>query len=287
MARTGGVRIGIGGALALAVAALVAIGGGLRARAEEGAREVRVAVAAEDEAGAAALGLMAFLAPRFWLKTQISVIVAPASEAEAPDLVVAPLAEAARLAEEQGAAAPAPVFGRGETVFAAVGLFEPGDKPAERFSDWLRGDVAKRAVEGYAPPDGVAFSPDVEIEEQDAEPEIAAATSEQLAEGEIISYRQCGRCHVIGERNRYGGIGSTPSFRALRGKPDWRERFELFWDERPHRAFSQVEGMTEPFDPRFPPPVMPIEMTLDEIDAMVAYVATLKPKDLGAPLKID
>ena len=42
--------------------------------------------------------------------------------------------------------------------------------------------------------------------------------------------------------------------------------------------------MTEPFHPERPPPIAPVEMTLDEVEALLAFVHTIKPKDLGAPL---
>ena len=42
--------------------------------------------------------------------------------------------------------------------------------------------------------------------------------------------------------------------------------------------------MTEPFDPNREIHVAPVEITLDEIEAITAFVATLEPKDLGKPV---
>ena len=42
------------------------------------------------------------------------------------------------------------------------------------------------------------------------------AAAQSWAPGEKLSYIDCGRCHVIGERNRMGGIGSTPGFAVNR-----------------------------------------------------------------------
>ena len=36
-----------------------------------------------------------------------------------------------------------------------------------------------------------------------------------VSEGRKISQQHCSRCHVIGDFNKYGGIGSTPSFQSL------------------------------------------------------------------------
>lgn len=88
---------------------------------------------------------------------------------------------------------------------------------------------------------------------------------------------KCGRCHVIGDLNKYGGIGSTPSFRALRGFDDWRERFSVFYTLNPHPAFTQVAGVTPPFPASRPSPIAPIEVTTDEIERFTAYVQDMEP----------
>ena len=81
-----------------------------------------------------------------------------------------------------------------------------------------------------------------------------------------------------------GGIGSTPSFAALRSLAGWEDKFLAFWSENPHPSFTQVEGLTEPFDPDHPPHIAPVEITLDELEAIYAFAATIEPKDLGAPI---
>ena len=50
------------------------------------------------------------------------------------------------------------------------------------------------------------------------------ATATDYAPGEKLTLFHCGRCHVINEKNKYGGIGSTPSFGALRTMEDWEDR---------------------------------------------------------------
>ena len=105
--------------------------------------------------------------------------------------------------------------------------------------------------------------------------------------GEEIALRRCGRCHVISKKNRFGGIGSTPSFGALKALPEWEARFQAFYALNPHPAFTQIEGVTEPFDPQRPSPIAPLELTQDELEALMAYVTSIKPKDLGGALVLQ
>ena len=81
-----------------------------------------------------------------------------------------------------------------------------------------------------------------------------------------------------------GGIGSTPSFAALRGRHNWADLFRAFFVHNPHPSFTQVAGVTEPFDPNRQIHVAPVEVTLEEIEAITAFVETIKPKDLGRPV---
>ena len=80
-------------------------------------------------------------------------------------------------------------------------------------------------------------------------------------------------------------IGSTPSFALLRTFEDWDYRFQAFFALKPHPAFTQVAEITEPFPEDVPSPIVPVEITLDDLDAILAFVATIAPADLGAPLQ--
>ena len=51
----------------------------------------------------------------------------------------------------------------------------------------------------------------------------ASAEESVLKRGENLVRQHCTRCHVVGDMNRYGGIGSTPSFGAIKTMPDWKE----------------------------------------------------------------
>ncbi|MDU8942057.1 hypothetical protein [Ovoidimarina sediminis] len=151
---------------------------------------------------------------------------------------------------------------------------------AEQFADWLTGEIGQRTVATFEAPDGSAFIPGaIKV----AAPPIPEPEGDAM-EGDRLAHFHCGRCHVVSEKNRMDGIGSTPSFAAIRSRENWRDLFQAFWSANPHPSFTQVEGLTEPFDPDFPPHIAPIEITLEDIEAIFAYAATIRPKDLGAPI---
>ncbi len=209
-------------------------------------------------------GFMQFLVPRFSLKTSIRI---------------------SRVAEEDAAQMQ---FGTtGTAVFSGLGqtwhLTHDGDARAVRFLDWLESDIGVRTIESYQSPDGEVFTvPTVEVA---AAPETVFDGDAVL--GETLSLDKCGRCHVVNDTNRMKGMGSTPSFALMRTFEDWETRFATFHELKPHPSFTQVEGVTEPFDPTRPPPIVPVLMTLDDLDAILAYVADIEPADLGAPLQFQ
>ena len=171
-----------------------------------------------------------------------------------------------------------PVFRQGDTVWH----FSKADGPhMQAFEDWLLSDIGKRTIEAFAPEGVAMFSADVSVK---VAVEAAALTGD-VALGEKISLAQCGRCHVVNESNRMNAIGSSPSFGLLRNFDDWQERFETFFLLKPHPAFTQVEDVTEPFAEHLPSPIAPIEVTLEQIEAITAYVGSLPPADLGAPIQ--
>ena len=62
---------------------------------------------------------------------------------------------------------------------------------------------------------------------------IPALSEGNVANGQKISETHCARCHVIGDYNKFGGIGSTPSFQLLvKRRPDYEARFETFFERR-------------------------------------------------------
>ena len=220
-------------------------------------------------------GFAKYLLPRFSLKAGIRINLSddPAADALLGVFEAAPEGTALHpvLAPKEG----------GDAI--ALAVREDGAmEHTAKFLDWLRSDVGKRTIEKFKI-DGEAVYAAVKVED-------TADTTEEITGdivlGEKMAFSRCARCHVINEKNRYGGIGSTPSFGAMKTLPRWRQRFEAFWTLNPHPAFTQIEGVTPPFDPARPSPIAPIELTLDELDALLAFIMTIKVKDLGAPLEV-
>ena len=237
-------------------------------------------------------GLMDYLVPRFALKTGVRVTVIAGDPAVIRGHVAARTADSALVPEgvaqdlaNSGEAeagqrvllAPDETQGGGFAVVLVPG--SPGYDHAERFADWLASDIGQRTVASFAGP--VAYRPGVRDEAEEA----AVLPEGDADEGERLSILHCGRCHVVSDKNRFAGIGSTPSFPALRSIPGWEEKFLTFWDENPHPSFLQVTGVTEPFDPDRPPHIAPVEITVEEMEAIVAFAASIQPMDLGAEVQ--
>ncbi|MEO0618146.1 MAG: cytochrome c [Pseudomonadota bacterium] len=99
-----------------------------------------------------------------------------------------------------------------------------------------------------------------------------------VVRGKDLSQTHCARCHVVGDFNPSGGISSTPSFQLLaKRRPDFRDRFLTFYARRPHPAFVIVKGI-ERLMPDLPVNAEPVTLSLEDVDAIVAFVETLKPQ---------
>ncbi len=162
------------------------------------------------------------------------------------------------------------------TVYLADGA----DARASRFLDWLKSEVGTRTLLAFNK-DG---RPEVTLPGKVEAKVVEAAPDGDAVLGERLALLHCGRCHVVSEKNRMGGIGSTPSFSVLRTLPEWRGRFDAFFALNPHPAFTQIPDVTEPFDPMRPPMIAPVELTLDEVAAITAYAATIAEGNLGGAL---
>ncbi|MDU9004608.1 cytochrome c [Sedimentitalea todarodis] len=208
-------------------------------------------------------GLLKHILPRFSLKTSIRVTPdtsGPMTLAAAPPGV--------------------PVFHDDSVTYH---LRIADDPRQQRFRDWLLSEVGKATIDSFQR-DGVhPFSARFSVVET-ADAPVVSGNAKRGAE---LSLVHCGRCHVVGPENRMNGLGSTPSFAALRSLPDWIERFEQFFVRNPHGAFTQIIGVTPPFEPERPPPIVPVELTVDDIDAIISHVAQTRAADLGAPLALQ
>lgn len=209
-------------------------------------------------------GLLQFILPRFSLKTQVRITLVQAGEAA--DV---------RLGEHGK-----PVFSRLGRIWR-MQVHNSGHGGVQKFSDWITSDVGRRAITSFTVEGAQVFS----IPEEEQVEAVSVTVGGNADIGREVSQRMCGRCHVVVAEERMNAIGSTPSFFALRSLPDWNERFAAFYALNPHPAFTQVAEVTPPFAQDRPSPIVPLEMTLDEVEAVLAYVALLNPADLGAPLE--
>lgn len=209
-------------------------------------------------------GFAKFLLPRFMLKH--GVRVTPVGPGETAD---------ARLDPDGGKAA----FSDASHTFGLV--LVTTSPHAEKFADWLTSDVGLRTVTSFKIDGTEIYGPPKEVVEEVVE----TVLSGDAQSGQQTSVTACGRCHVVGDINRMAGIGSTPSFAVLRTLGDWQERFETFYVLNPHPAFTIITDVTLPFDESRPSPISPIEVTLDELENIVAYVAAMAPAELGSPIE--
>lgn len=246
------------------------------------------------DASLEASGLLSYLVPRFALKTGVRVTVLAHDAADLPGLAGA--GEGDALVGEADLARALAENGAGQGLRAAFHTKDDAEggafsalvltgaanaEHAARFIDWLTSDIGQRTVASFPAEGGVAYVPGA-VEVVVAEVFIPEGDPD---EGEKLAHFHCGRCHVVSERNRFGGIGSTPSFAAMRNLEDWDARFMGFWSLNPHPSFTQVEGITDPFDPARPPHIAPVVITEDELAAIVAFTATIEPKNLGAQIE--
>ena len=230
-------------------------------------------------------GLVKFLRPRFSLKTGTKITVEPLPlPVEALSGADAYLLPSAALPSTDGATRRAAVFGEiGGRSYSMVVMPGAGQAHAERFMDWLASKVGAATLAAFKIDGEVAYGP----AEAEAAKEVVVEPTGDTKKGEQIALRQCGRCHVVSDKNKFAGIGSTPSFGAMKTLPRWRQRFEAFWTLNPHPSFTQIEGVTPPFDPERPPHIAPLMLTLDDMEALMAFVLSIKPKDLGPPLTLQ
>ncbi len=213
-----------------------------------------------------ASGFLKHLLPRFSLKNSIRIeLVAADAEAELQ-------LSAVNIGR--------PVFsGLGETWFLETR--DTGNDLVVRFTDWLASDVGRRTIETFKTESGAVFVAAVAEAEDTGPIEVTG----DIVQGEKLAVIHCGRCHMVNEATRLSTIGSSPSFAVMRSFADWQARFEAFFALNPHPSFTIIDGVTEPFDEARPPPMVPVELTLTDLEAILAFVTQIPPADLGAPIQ--
>ena len=113
---------------------------------------------------------------------------------------------------------------------------------------------------------------------------IALLTQKGIADDIVLKGREivrqhCTRCHVVPDMNPYGGIGSTPSFAAMKWRDDWEQRFEVFYTLPPHPALVNIVGVSEERPESLPVFISEIKLKIEEVDAILAFIRTLETPD--------
>jgi cytochrome c len=102
-----------------------------------------------------------------------------------------------------------------------------------------------------------------------------ASAETDVERGRNVAKLHCSRCHVVDEANPFTGIASTPSFKLLvTALDDWRDRFKTFHTRLPHPSVVRFEGIAPPSDAL--PTTKTVELKIEDIDAIVAFVSWLK-----------
>lgn len=215
-----------------------------------------------------ASGFLKYLLPRFSLKHGIRIEV---------------------VGEGAGADARLTANGEGTPVFSGPAetwaLASSGDGQASEyvaeFERWLTGDIGQATIDAFQVDGKSLFSAAL------AKPDVqkSVVLPGNAAEGEKLAVIHCGRCHAVNEATRLTTVGSTPSFAVMRGFSDWQRRFEAFFVLNPHPSFTVIDGVTEPFDESRPSPMVPVTVTIEELEAILAFVSRMEPADLGAPIQ--
>ena len=105
---------------------------------------------------------------------------------------------------------------------------------------------------------------------------LPAYSEGNVENGRKIAQTHCARCHVIGDYNKFGGIGSTPSFQLLvKRRPDYEARFETFFERPPHPAFVTIKGFGRRME-HLPANAAPVELPLAAVLDLLAFARTLK-----------
>ena len=107
---------------------------------------------------------------------------------------------------------------------------------------------------------------------------VPAAAEGDVEAGRKVAEQHCSRCHVVGDYNKYGGIGSSPSFQLLANNfPGYKDRFETFFARRPHPVFVIIEGYGRHM-PELPPNAAPVKLPLSAVADVLAFVETMREK---------
>ena len=170
----------------------------------------------------------------------------------------------------------------GETVYitAVGGAVESSDYRA--FVDWLVSEPGRATIADFEL-DGQQIA--IPTAADEAAP-IEMVIVGNLDHGRELSRDHCRRCHKVDRADKYAGIDNAPSFHAMRSFDDWHIRFSTFYAVSPHKALISVEGSGIEKN-RALITIAPIDLQMDDVNDIVAFVHSLTPLDLGKPIQFN
>jgi len=150
-----------------------------------------------------------------------------------------------------------------------------------QFSGWLSSGPGRSALLDFRIDGEPIFSvPTKPIEEAPA-----LVLTGDPARGKALSEMHCARCHVVDRAKPFGAIGNSPSFHAMKSFEDWLPTFSNFYNANPHRALIAIESIRDPHTDQRPVHIARIQLSLDDVVDILAFVGTLEALDLGAPVQ--
>ncbi len=170
----------------------------------------------------------------------------------------------------------------GETVYitAVGGAVESSDYRA--FVDWLVSEPGRATIADFEL-DGRQIA--IPTAADEAAP-IEMVIVGNIDHGRELSSDHCRRCHKVDRADKYAGIDNAPSFHAMRSFDDWYIRFSRFYAVSPHKALISVEGSGIEKN-RALITIAPIDLQMDDVNDIVAFVNSLTPLDLGKPIQFN
>ena len=214
--------------------------------------------------------LVQYVVPRFSLKTRIRFDQVESS-GDIQLVTVRP---------ETGAEVMTLVSGETVYITAAGGAVESSDYRA--FVDWLVSEPGRATIADFEL-DGRQIA--IPTAADEAAP-IEMVIVGNIDHGRELSRDHCRRCHKVDRADKYAGIDNAPSFHAMRTFDDWHIRFSTFYAVSPHKALISVEGSGIEKN-RALITIAPIDLQMDDINDIVAFVHSLTPLDLGKPIQFN
>jgi hypothetical protein len=209
-----------------------------------------------------------YLLPRFKFKTQI--IVRVSSQSDSLDARLGVIPKGKELFSDLNG-----FIYRLETITPDASQISK----LEKFVSWLNSPSGITTIEEFSINGSNVFKA-LESTVEKKEEEVFEG---DVASGLSLSQQHCKRCHVVDD-NAFAGIDSTPSFQAMRSFDDWEERFTAFWTVSPHLNVISINEVYEAGSKTVPVTISPIRISLEQVDDILAYVASINPKDLGKPI---